>query len=403
MSNLSLSAYLADLAVEELEIRTINNEVIQQQETISDALVTSLYVDNIQDVVSESYVSKTELSKTTMHCINLAVENICHNLGANTSKYIRTLSVESYTSDSYKTVALEDINIFIKDLWVKIKDSVNNLWNKVNEFWKNHFSALNKIKVALESALQDVNDKYQKTEASVSNKEDSMILNSFNDGGDVDQRALETFILAHYHSFNTVDEIIKHTKHFNHFVKNLTQNDFDSDINYILDNLSKNFVGRIFKLGTDKAPMVTGEYITIEYVKPENNNDLDLIHSVEKIEPNQNRKIYIVSKSHLKTLILKTLDIIKETIKYKDIQTTLQKEFNQLTSIYDGHIERNGLIMDYDHINNKNTVLLKNYKKTIRLIYRINSSMPKILGAVITSNVKLARSVVNYTHFCLTH
>lgn len=399
MSNL----YYTNLAIEELEITSINNEIVQQHDVISDALVNSVYIDNIQNVVSESYVSKIELSGTAMRCINLAIESICQNLGANSNKYINTLSVECYSSENYKTVALEDMSIFIKELWVKIKNSINDLWEKVNEFWNNHFSSLVKIKSVLETALKDVNEKYNVTNIRLSDKTDIHILNSFNNGKDIDAKTLEAFITTHYHLFNTIDELVKHTKHFNKFASNLNQSDFDTKVDYILENLTKNFLGRIFKLGTDSLPLITGEYKTIEYVRAENDSDLTLMYDTDKVDNVEDRKIYVIDKQHLKTFIVKTLDIIAHTIKLKEIQDNLQKEFEQLTSIYDKHIEKNSLVIDYDDITNNKSALMLNYKKTIRMVYRVNSSIPKIFGSVILSNVKLARSVVNYSHFCLAH
>ena len=394
-----LPAYLAALAVEDLEISAINNEVVQQHEAIDDALANTVYIENIQDVVTNS----NEISPVAMQTINLAVESICHNLGASPTKYINTFATEGLSSTSFKKIAFEDVQVFVKDLWTKIKESVNNLWEKVNEFWKNHFSSLNKIKAALEAALTQVNESYKRDSAEETDKPEASLLHSFNNGKDVDQKTLDGFVNAHYSVFNVLDELIRNTRHFNKFVKNLTQSDFDNEVDSVLQNITKSFNSRTYRLGNEQAPMISGEFITVEYIQPENTFDIEFIHDQQKVQPKDNARLFMLDKDRLKMVINKTIAIIRETIKYKDVQTELQKEFNHLTSVYDKHIEDNGIVIDFDDIQHSNTKLLKNYKKTIRVIYRINVSIPKILGTAITSNVKLARSVVQYSHFCLTH
>jgi len=396
-----LPVYLSNLAIEELEVAKINNEVVEHHETINDALASSVFVDNIQSVISNIQDSNPEMTTNTLNCINLAIESICKNLGANPQKYF-SLS-DNICIEQYKTVTLEDMKLFVSDLWKKIKDSVNNLWKKIGEFWNDNFASLNKIKTSLEAALEQVNSRYTRDEQTLSEKVDDHILVNFNNGEDVTDRTLIGFVGAHYHNFNTIDELVKHTKYFNKHVRNITQSELDSDITDVLEHICKDFTTHTFKLGTQRAPMVTGEYITVDYILIEGETDIELDSSNNKINQDENRKIYLVSKSNLKTVILKTLDIIKETMRYKEIHKQLQDEFNHVTKTYDEHINKNGLIIDYDDINNHKTKLMVNCKKVIRLIYRINSSIPKLMSTMIMSNVKLARSVGTYTHFCLSH
>lgn len=396
-----LPAYLTNIAIEELEVANIHNEVVERHETINDALASTVFVDNIQSVISNIQDSNPEMTTNTLNCINLAIESICKNLGANPQKYF-SLS-DNICIEQYKTVTLEDMKLFVSDLWKKIKDSVNDLWKKIGEFWNDNFASLNKIKTSLEAALEQVNSRYTRVEQTLSEKVDDHILVNFNNGEDVTDRTLIGFVGAHYHNFNTIDELVKHTKYFNKHVKNITQSELDSDITDVLEHICKDFTTHTFKLGTQRAPMVTGEYITVDYILIEGETDIELDSSNNKINQDENRKIYLVSKSNLKTVILKTLDIIKETMRYKEIHKQLQDEFNHVTKTYDEHINKNGLIIDYDDINNHKTKLTVNCKKVIRLIYRINSSIPKLMSTMIMSNVKLARSVGTYAHFCLAH
>lgn len=396
MSNTQIPAILADLAEEELEVNQIQNEVIERHDATSDALATSIFADNIQTVVSDINDSEP-ISRITLQSINLAIESICQNLGAQTTKYFN-LSSESYS----KRIVLEDMKLFVNDLWSKIKKSIEELWNKIGEFWNDNFASLNKIKAALEHALEQVNTKYKNSSQTVSDKKDEHILLNFNNGEDINDRTLVNFISAHYNNFNTIDSLVKNTRYFNKHVKDINQNEFESGVQDVLSHICKEFTGHTFKLGTERVPMISGEYIDIDYVM-DDSTDIQFNAETNKVDYDDNRRIYLVTSSHLKTVIMKALDIIKQTMHYKEIQQQLQSEFNNVTKTYDSHIQNNGLVIDFDDISQNKSKLMINYKTTLRLIYRINSSIPKLLGTMIVSNVKLARSVASYSHFCLGH
>lgn len=391
-----LPIYLSSLAIEELEVATIQNEVIERHDATSDALATSIFADNIQSVVSD-ITDSNPISHITLQSINLAIESICENLGADKTKYFN-LSTESYS----KRVVLEDMKLFVNDLWSKIKKSIEELWNKIGEFWNDNFASLNKIKAALEHSLEEVNIKYKNSSQTVSDKMDEHILMNFNNGEDINDRTLINFISAHYNNFNTIDSLVKNTKYFNKHVKDISQTDFESDVQNVLEHICKEFTTRTFKLGTERSPMISGEYIDIDYIM-DDGTDIQFNAETNKIDYDDNRRIYLITASHLKTVIMKALDIIKQTMHYKETQQQLQTEFNNVTKTYDNHIQNNGLVIDYDDISQNKSKLMVNYKTTLRLIYRINSSIPKLFGTMIVSNVKLARSVASYSHFCLTH
>jgi hypothetical protein len=387
---------LAILAEEELEVNHIQNEVIERHDATADALATSVFADNIQSVVSD-IPNAEPISHITLQSIQLAIESICQNLGADSTKYF-SISAESYS----KQVVLEDMRLFVNDLWSKIKKSIEELWNKIGEFWNDNFASLNKIKAALEHALEEVNSKYKNSSQVVSDKMDEHILLNFNNGEDINDRTLINFISAHYNNFNTIDSLIKNTKYFNKHVKDINQSDFESGVQDVLGHICKEFTTHTFKLGTERSPMISGEYIDIDYVM-DDGTDIQFNAETNKIDYDDNRRIYLVTASHLKTVIMKALDIIKQTMHYKETQHQLQTEFNNVTKTYDSHMQNNGLVIDFDDISQNKTKLMVNYKTTLRLIYRINSSIPKLLGTMIVSNVKLARSIASYSHFCLTH
>ena len=402
MSDNLLSALEAEICIEEAMFGAIFAEVKEKEEIINDAIDTSNKLDNVQSLVIECY--NNELSSTSKKCINLTLETICNNLGANPDKFFDVLSLENLEGNKYQQVALENTSVFIKELWIKIKNSIEELWNKVADFWNDNFASLNKIKKSLETILLQISGDYKVTQPIKTNYNEKSLLSSFsNKSNDIDAKTIEGFIIAHFNSFNSLDDLVKYTKQFNIHVKSMNDSDFESEMSYILDHLCKNFIGRTFRFGSENSPMIGGHYTNLEFTSDEDTNDLTISSEIEQLDFTENRNIWIIEKNKLQVLIKKTIDIIKETIKYKEAQEALQKEFVSLTNTYDKHIEKNSLLNDYDQINGNKTNLLINYKKTIRLIYRINSNIPKIFGMVILSNVKLARSIVSYSNFCLRH
>lgn len=385
------------IAIAQVPLIETNNEILELQDIVTEGLNTSLLVDNLKSIV---YTKKE--SELSIECLKLSMSIIYENIGA---KYYTT-SLEDYTINN-QSIAIESMNNFVKELWVKIKTSIIKLWDKVSDFWNNNFSSLNKIKSSLESTLLQIEMSYKVNSTTISKTEDKNILDSFNNSKDVDEKTLENFIVAHELNFNKINELLKHTKHFNGHIKSIAQSEFNSDIDSLLGSLSKDFTYHPFRFGQRNYPIVGGEYVTIEYSFDKETSDINVSTEKEKIESDENRDIYLINNNKLKGLIRKTLNIINETIKYKEIQKSIEKEFNNLIAVYDKLIihhdfESKDLVEHYDKvsaIHDKDNNI--NYKKIIRLVYRINSSIPGLFGIVVLSNVKLARSIVHYSNYCL--
>jgi hypothetical protein len=377
MEQIGISVAESQIAVEEIRLIELNNEIITIESIVTDALNSTRQIHDISNVIS----SNKEENKITTESINLAISIIYENLGAKSYLF----SMENNSNE----LALESLNEFIQKLWEKVKLSIENLWDKVNEFWNNNFSSLNKIKKSLESILLTVHVDYKLTTSKIIDDEEGHIRKHFNNGDDVTDKSLTDFIHTHTNNFNKLDDIIKITKHFNKNVKGISNTDFDNGIDYFLKGLCKDYIQHPFRFGEEKYPIVNGEYLTIEYNYDDENNDITINTEKEKVSINERCDVYCISKHRLEFIIKSAIEIINTTIKYKTIQDQIKNEFKELIRAYDIVISTGEPTLKSDH------------KKIIRLIYRINSSIPGIFGVIVLSNVKLARSIVHYTEFCL--
>lgn len=378
-----LSQEESQIAIEQVKLLEISNSIEQKYDIINDALNTTKQIDDILNVIS---TNNNNISSISTEAINLAISCIYENLGAKSYLF----SIENYNSYS-SNIALENINNFIKKLWEKIKMTIDSLWDKLNDFWYNNFHSLNKIKKSLLQLLQKIDNQYTLTSNQLAKEPEYNLYLYFNNSKNIDDKAIEEFLNTHNHNFNRLDEIAKYSKYFNKYVRSLNDSDFENDIDYLLVGLCKDFTRKPFKFGDEKYPIINGEYITIEYVYNEENNNIELVHNKEKLGNNINEtnKIYLISKNKLRSIIKRTIEIIDNTIKYKDVQEDIQKEFKELIKVYDNIIAKD------------EPVLKDNHKKVLKLIYKINSSIPGIFSIIILSNVKLARSIAYYANYCL--
>ena len=366
-----------DLATEELKFTEINASIESLQYVITEALDSTRQIDKLSELIS----SNNNPTSISIEAINLTISTIYENLGA--TRY--AFSTESISNE----IALENINEFVQKLWVKIKETLDDLWNKVSDFWNDNFASLTKIKRSLESVLLRVRYEYEINNPKVVGKENQPLKNLFGSDENIDDKSIEKIINTHRINFNILDSIINHTKHFNKHIKTISNSEFEHGVDYLFQSLCKEFIRHPFRFGEERHPIVNGEYLTLEYNYDEESHDINLTTDKQKVEIAENIEILAISKHRLEYIIKQTLDIISSTFKYKSIQEGIKKEFDDLTRVYDKMIESGEPDLNGEH------------KKVIRLVYRINSSIPGVFGVVILSNVKLARGVVNYAEFCM--
>lgn len=378
------------LAEECLKVSAICSEIASRHVAIEDALSASYQLEHLHEVLLVASIDSSYLSPITARSTQIAIEAICANVGMPIAKLYNNVSTESLDPIKQVTLALENSTSFITELWAKIKTSISDLWVKLNDYWENNFSALNNIKSALERTLKQVTAEYKNPTSLVSEIKDGRLFSSFNSRSDITEKTLDEFITTHEHNFTKLDEILKYAKQFNLYAKGINASDFDRDIDPVLISLCRDFIRRPFRFGSKDYPIVGGEFITLEYELDEEAMDLNVSTDKDHLDLiEEGNRLFLVSNNKLKGLLKKTIDIIHTTTEYKAKQHAAQNEFDALIKAYDKILY------------NDNTDLNKNYKKALKFIYRINSSIPGIFGLVILTNVKLARSISSYSALCL--
>lgn len=366
-----------------VDFQSLHTRITQQTEVTQDGINISSSVDDLQEVLKNKLNTDYEISPVCMEAIKLAIKAIYSNVGA-------TYSAETYATTNFSQHALENLSGFVSELWVRVKASMQTLWNKVAQFWEDNFSALQSVRKTLGQALKVIEKDYKVTTSRQSMRLPDGVFNAFNSKKDVDDMLVMSFIMTHLANFERLDEVVDRTKYFNHQARHLRVEDFEKDIEPQLTAMADKLTARIFKFGHDMRPMINGEYVSVEYNFESGSADMQInIDRQELSVDNDTREIYICDHTKLRHLVKRAMDVIDETIKYASIREKAQKEFDDLIHVYDK------LVLHGDPMINKNV------NKTIKLIYKINSSMPGFFSLVVNSNVKMAKAVLNYAGLCV--
>ena len=244
--------------------------------------------------------------------------------------------------------------MFVKELWTKVKTSI-----------------LKSVRKSLDHAYNVIQKEYKVTSERQAVRISETLLHAFNAKKDLDGVMVESFIN-------------------NNHARTIRKEDFEKDIEPHLIGIAEKLTSRVFKFGHDVRPIIGGEYISVEYNFESGSADMkiDVDKNTLPVDMDK-RETFITDQNKLKSLIKRTIDVVDETIKYTDERKKVQKEFDDLIRVYDK------LVLE------GNSEISKNVNKTIKLIYKINSCMPGFFSFVVTSNVKLAKSVMTYAGLCL--
>lgn len=367
----------------QLQFNKLHSEITQQTEITQDGINISSTANDLQTLLENKLNTDYELSPVCVEAIKLASQAIFSNVGAN-------YSLESYSGTSFSEYALETLSVFVKELWTKVKTSIQNLWDKVSQFWEDNFSALKSVRKSLDHAYNVIQKEYKVTSERQAVRISETLLHAFNAKKDLDGVMVESFINTHLSNFERLDEIIDRTRYFNNHARTIRKEDFEKDIEPHLIGIAEKLTSRVFKFGHDVRPIIGGEYISVEYNFESGSADMkiDVDKNTLPVDMDK-RETFITDQNKLKSLIKRTIDVVDETIKYTDERKKVQKEFDDLIRVYDK------LVLE------GNSEISKNVNKTIKLIYKINSCMPGFFSFVVTSNVKLAKSVMTYAGLCL--
>ena len=375
--------YYHSLEDVQLEFQSLDHVIAHQTEITQDGINISSSANELRSLLENKLDTDGEISPVCMEAIKIAIQAIYSNVGA---RY----SLEDYNGTSFSEYALETLSVFVKELWTKVKTSIQNLWDKVSQFWEDNFSALKSVRKTLDHALTVIQKEYKITSERQTVRISDPLLHAFNSKKNLDSVLVESFINTHLGNFERLDEIIERTRYFNNHVRAIRKEDFEKDIESQLIAISEKLTSRVFKFGHDVRPIIGGDYISVEYNFDAGSADMNI--AVDKTTlpvDNDKRETYITEQNKLKSLVKRTIDVIDETIKYADIRKKAQKEFDDLIHVYDK------VMLEGD------STISKNVNKTIKLIYKINSCMPGFFSLVVLSNVKLAKSVVNYAGLCV--
>lgn len=366
-----------------LDFQSLHYQITQQTEITQDGIGITSSVGDLQEVLQNKLNTDYELSPVCMEAIKLAMRAIYSNVGA-------TYTLEHYTGPAFPQYALENLSGFVKELWTRVKASIQTLWDKVSQFWEDNFSALSSVRNTLVHAIKVVEKDYHVTSARQSVRLSDTVFNAFSSPKDVDDVLVMSFILNHLSNFERLDEVLDRTKYFNDHVRTIQQSDFEKDIDPYLMTIAEKLTSRIFKFGYDARPMIAGDYVSASYEFEPGSAEMQITIDKQTLSVNNDRReIYICDKTKLRIILKRTLDVIDETIKYATVRQKAEKEFDALIRVYDK------IVLQGDPIINKNV------NKAIKLIYKINSCMPGFFSLMVTSNVKLAKSVISYTGLCV--
>lgn len=364
----------------QLKFQAVYNSVADQTEATQDGIRVSSYCEQLTTLLTDNTDTMSSLG---MESIRIALQAIYSNVGA-------AYSCESYAESHFRQHALEDLLGFVKELWTRVKTSIQTLWDKVSQFWEDNFSALQSVRKHLQHAMVVVQQEYKVNSSKQSLRISDTVLNAFCTKKDVDDVIVSSFVMTHMSNFERLDEIINRTKYFNQHVKTISKETFERDVDSYLISITEKLTSRVFKFGLDVRPIIGGDYISVEYNFEPGSVDLKIdVNKTTLPSDLDRREIYTADQQKLKGIIKHTIDVIDETIRYAHIREQAQKEFDGLIHAYDK------LIIEGD------VAINKNVNKAIKLIYKINSCMPGFFSLVVLSNVKLAKSVMTYANLCM--
>jgi len=370
------------LAQEELDTLLTNKDISSLTEIVNDGINYTLQLESLQSLL----ISKDINSQVSLNSFNIAIETIASNLGVQRSRIIPIITLESINSKS--NMALEDLDTFLQELWIKIKTTVLDLFEKLEQYWDNNFSSLSRVRKTLDDIKAEVSEKYKNSNTVEISTSLTNSLKLFNHTVLVNDKFLDNLTYSHENSILTIKDLTKHINYFNQHVKDVTDSDLDNGVSDLLSSVTKQLTDRTFKLGTIDKPSITGEYIEVEYLLEESKST-QVIVTKETLSTIDDVKIFLIPVSKLKAILNRVIYIIDATIELKKEQDKLKKNFSELTKVFDIKLKS----VDNSHISQ--------FKLVINSVCRINGNMPTLYSFVVSNNVKLARAIVNYSKFCI--
>ena len=432
---LEASPEVGEVADAETDIVEDASDISETTGAVDDGLGASEDLEQVEDVVADSE-EEGGLTPVAAEAIRIAVESICHRVGANPKTVYSLYATENFKSASSRkantSIALEGIGSFLKDLWAKIKAALKNLWDKATAFFDKHLSSLGRVKKALESAKSKLSDSSGKIKGEAYLDEaPSSLATAFGSKDDVSVAVINKYIANHAALFNTVYRINDKSAKQAETAASTPEKSDEEKIKELINGANEKY-----ELGTQPAPLVGGIYITYTITGDREEGTIEVDIDRETVDSSSDKAgLTVAGKSDVLSLINNTLKVINDTIKLRDkfykANENCNKALNEMgktierlavsTESISFALERNKNKNKNKNNNNNNNnnsnnadnsgsdnanesgIDIKVARKCLRIMYKIQSKLPTINQEIFVLNVKLAKAVLGYTAVCLKH
>ena len=394
---LEASPEVGEVADVEADVTPEIAEVEGDAGAVDDGLGASEDLEQVEDVVADSE-EEGGLTPVAAEAIRIAVESICHRVGANPKTIYSLYATENFKSASSRkantSIALEGIRSFLKDLWAKIKAALTNIWDKAKAFFDKHLSSLGRVKKALESAKSKLSDSSGKIKGEAYLDEaPSSLATAFAGKDDISPAVITKYINAHASAITAADNFAGNADGLVTKLAAIGYTELAADT--LADGILK---ADEYKIGLDSAPVIGGAYIVYKFERDRAEGTVDLTVDRDTVSETETKLgLTVADRSDVQGLITATLKVINDTIKLRDkfdkSHDKVNKALAVLSKKIDAASEATGAVADN----------IKKARKTLRTIYKVLAKAPVFNQEVFALNVKLAKAVLGYTAVCLKH
>ena len=396
---LEASPEVGEVADVEADVTPEISEVEGDAGALDEGLGASEDLEQVEGVVADSE-EEGGLTPVAAEAIRIAVESICHRVGANPKTIYSLYATENFKSASSRkantSIALEGIRSFLKDLWAKIKAALTNIWDKAKAFFDKHLSSLGRIKKALESAKSKLSESSGKVKGEAYLDEaPSSLAAAFAGKDDITPTTINKYITAHGAAITAAEGFAGKADDLVTKIGGLGFADLSAAT--LGDNLLK---ADKYVIGSEAAPVIGGAYITYNFERDREEGTVDLTVDRDTISDTETKLgLTIADRSGVQALITSTLKVINDTIKLRDKYNKSHDKVNKALAVLSKKIDDEA----EKPTGAPTSENIKLARKTLRTVYKALAKAPVFHQEVFALNVKLAKAVLGYAAVCLKH
>ncbi len=382
-------------------------QAADQLEEVQEVVETSIGETADGEVIPDS--ENTEgLSPVAAEAVRIAVEAICGRVGANAKKVYALYATENFQSASSRKanskIALEGVAEFLKDLWKKIKASLESVWVKVKEFWNKHVSSLGRAQKAIESMKAKVGASTGKIKDKAYIEEaPSFLIEAFPGKQDITAVSIGKYIEGHLKVTDTASDIANAIKFYNESATKeaglLMSN--GGVVNNFAKRVSSErsmLIARFKSLETDTAvqDLVGGTFYEVEVDDDEETGEVTLnITKLKNDEFETKLGVSISEKNAVKGLLDGNLKVIKNLVAARDKADKLDESMRKLFMAFDGRLTKANPKTDASHKQ------VKEIRTLIKSLYKYNAKFPVVQAEQVTMGLRLTKAVLGYAGLCI--